>query len=454
MSSSSSFSTSSSSREDVEEGGDGGGGNGGRERTRRRSNNEIWPEPFVEALASQVAVDAARSLGRLSVAPALANLFQVCSTWRAVSRSDLLWQYLTRHIWCRTRLLHHTWRDEFIFRHRTHLNFRSGNYARTTLRFDPSDAEDNHSLACRCLALSDHHLASGFADGSVRLFHLPSSGHLSTFRPHHRDDRIGRFSRAVIGILLSDHRIVFASHDGDIHVASLHPPSPSPPTRRAHYGNLVNDGALVDFTGCNRWWVGLYAGVPGRSFRVWNGETEDTVFVGGTLTDPESVNGWRLLAEPIEFIGRIRITSEESAVACTKMSLMVFDLRNGELILNEDFRREVVVGAVDVSNDAVVIVDVRGAASVRRVRDLGQIRRFRLSGGGAGVSGLLGSMNLGYVLMWAGGVTRVWDREIDQGGPLYSFRERVGEVAAFVANDRHVAACATDTIIHLWDFGA
>ncbi|KAI6697627.1 hypothetical protein NL676_017746 [Syzygium grande] len=64
---------------------DGGGGGAARRggayegpstSRRRRSVNEVWPEPFLEALAAQVAIDA-RSGGRLSVAPALVNIFRV-----------------------------------------------------------------------------------------------------------------------------------------------------------------------------------------------------------------------------------------------------------------------------------------------------------------------------------------------------------------------------------------
>lgn len=52
---------------------------------------------------------------------------------------------------------------------------------------------------------------------------------------------------------------MFASLDGDIHVAATD--NAAVPYRRAHVGDVVNDGALVDFSGCERWWVGLYAGL-------------------------------------------------------------------------------------------------------------------------------------------------------------------------------------------------
>ncbi|MCE2055578.1 hypothetical protein HAX54_042898, partial [Datura stramonium] len=184
----------------------------------------------------------------------------VCSTWRAVSRSDLLWQNLTSRIWNRRHLLRQTWHDEYIYWHRTSNNFRRRRYAYRTLHFVPANNDNNNDgLSCRRLALSDHHLAAGFSDGSVQLFHLPTRVHLSTFHPQQRD-RLGRYSRAVSGIILSDENLVFASLDGDIHVAVIGGAAAAPAPRRVHLGDVVNDGALVDFTGCGRWWVGLYAG--------------------------------------------------------------------------------------------------------------------------------------------------------------------------------------------------
>ncbi|CAH9135883.1 unnamed protein product [Cuscuta epithymum] len=156
-------------------------------RSRRRGGNSVWPGPFVEALAYQVAVDAVTTNGRLAAAPVLASLFQVCSTWQAVSRSNLLWHNLTARIWNRRHLLHDSWRHEFIFWHQTANNFRMGRYIYSTLHFVPPTNGSNDGLSCRRLSLSDHHLAAGFSDGSVRLFYIPTRLHLSTFHPHHRD---------------------------------------------------------------------------------------------------------------------------------------------------------------------------------------------------------------------------------------------------------------------------
>lgn len=389
---------------------------------------------------------------------------QVCSTWRAVSRWDALWHRLTRRIWGRTQLLHDTWRDEFVYWHRTAQNFHTRRSAHGTLAFDDVDNQDGYT--CRCLTISDRHLACGFADGAVRVFDLATHNHVVTLRPHERN-RLGQFARAVSGIVINGARLAFATLDGDIHVAIIN----GGVIRRAHVGNVVNDGALVDFTGCGsggRWWVGLYAGAPNRAFHIWDSVTEELVYVNGSLTNPESVMGWHLLINEVtEFVGRVRlvstIISEEGdedhqlAVACTSSRLIVFDLRNPEVILGEEESNGgFIVTSVDVSNDARYIrVDNHGDARVCRVGTLEEVCRFNIYGGG-GRSGpqrrVMGCMNLGYALMCAGGVIRVW--EVEHGRYLYHFRQRIGEVNAVVANERYVAAASSDRIIHLWDFGA
>ncbi|KAF2284798.1 hypothetical protein GH714_030590 [Hevea brasiliensis] len=413
--SSSSSSSSSSGNSGNGNGGVYGGEYEGPSRSRPRANNEAWPEHFVEALAAQVAIDASRIFGRLAAAQAIVNVFQVCRTWRAVSSSDLLWHRLSRRIWGRTHLLHDTWHQEYIYRHRTAGNFRNRITTHFTLHYDPADVDDPDdpdAHTCRCLALSDHYLACGFADGAVRLFDLHTRLHSRTFRPEPRD-RLGRFSRAVSGIIINDARLIFATLDG------------------------------------------LHAGVPGRAFHIWDGNTEQLTFVGGALTDPNSVLAWHTLAELTELVGRVRVTNHESAVACTSQRLMVFDLRNQGVILHqEEPNRGIIVSCFDVWNDAFVVVNNRGMGIVRRVSTLQEVCRFnvRLQ------RGLIGCINGGYALICAGGVIRVWEIE-QRGGELlreylYSLRERIGEVNALVADDRHVAASSGDGSIHLWDFGA
>ncbi|XP_075672354.1 transcriptional regulator STERILE APETALA [Castanea sativa] len=468
-------SSSSSSSEDGNGNGNGGGSTiarrggdfEGPSTSRQRAVNEVWPEHFVEALAAQVAIDASHSIGRLAAAPALANVFQVCSTWRAVSRWDALWHRLTRSIWGRAQLLHDTWHDEFVYWHRTAQNFHTGRSAHGTLAFDDVDNQDGYT--CRCMTMSDRHLACGFADGAVRVFDLAMHNHVVTLRPH-EGNHLGQFARAVSGIVINGATLAFATLDGDIHVAMII--GGGGVIRRAHEGNVVNDGALVDFTGCGsgRWWVGLYAGAPNRAFHIWDSVTEELVYVNGSLTNPESVMGWHLLINENQYVGRVRVVttiiSEEEedhqlAVACTSSRLIVFDLRNPAVTLfEEESNRGFIVTSVDVSNDARYIrVDNRGDARVCRLGTLEEVCRFNIYGGaGGGRSGsqrrvmVMGCMNLGYALMCVGGMIRVW--EVLHGGYLYHFRERIGEVNAVVANERYVAAASSDRRIHLWDFGA
>lgn len=90
--------TSSSSSHDGGDGGNGGGGEfEGPSHSRQRFNNAVWPEPFLEALATQIAIDAALSFGRLAVAPALTNLFQVKS--HRIVVSIVLEVYISQ-CWC------------------------------------------------------------------------------------------------------------------------------------------------------------------------------------------------------------------------------------------------------------------------------------------------------------------------------------------------------------------
>lgn len=344
--------------------------------------------------------------------------------------------------------MHDTWREEYMYRHRMARNFREGRSVHETLHFDPSNSDIPDGLTCRCLTLSETHLACGFADGTVRLFDLATRFHVGTFRPQ-PGDRFGRFSRAVSGIVISDPRLIFATLDGDIHVAVIGGP---PQAHRTHAGNVVDDGALVDFTGCRRWWVGLYAGVPGRAIRIWDGNTEELLYVNASLTDPEAVMGWHTLTELTETVGRVRVTSQGSAVACTRLRYVVLDLRNPEFPLHEHrSRRGIMVTSLGTNDDeAFIIVNSRGRAIVRRVDTLEELCRFNTGQGNNNV--IMGCMNLGCALTCAAGVIRVWD--IKRGQHLYNLSDNIGDVNAMVADERHVAAASNDTTIHLWDFGA
>lgn len=96
-------------------------------------------------------------------------------------------------------------------------------------------------------------------------------------------------------------------------------------------------------------------------------------------------------------------------------------------------------------------VDGRGIATVRQIENLDESCRFNVRG--ASQRGVVGSLNnSGYGVMCVGGVIRVW--EVENGVYLYRLRERIMEVNAMHANERHIVACSSDGTIHLWDFGA
>ncbi|GER39529.1 transcriptional regulator STERILE APETALA family protein, partial [Striga asiatica] len=390
----------------------------------------IWPAPFVEALAFRVAVDASRTSGRLAAAQALFNIFQVCSTWRAISNSELLWYNLSRHIWVSADLGRHpTWRDEYIHRHRTAANFHLCRHSHAALNLLPDVGPVGRQPSCRRLALSDLHLAIGFSDGGVHIFRLPDGPHLvSVLYPQGHDRHMGRFSSSVSGIILTDARLVFATLDGDVHVSSLDGPSF---LRRARTGDVVSDGALIDFSGRGRWWVGLYA---------------ELLFVGGTLTDPEALTGWHSLTEMTDPIGSVRVTAQGHAVACTSHRVIAFDLQNQVATVSGDelSRRGIVVGSFDSNHDSVLVADGRGRAHIRRVVDLGEVSRFAVRRGSGRMGKVLGCMNGGCAVLSVGGVIRVWG--IESGEYLYSFRERMEECSAIVANETRVVACSSDGI--------
>ncbi|CAA2997862.1 Hypothetical predicted protein [Olea europaea subsp. europaea] len=141
------------------------------------------------------------------------------------------------------------------------------------------------------------------------------------------------------GIILSDTQLVFATLDGDIHIAVINGVAP---LRRALVGDVVNDGVLVDFTGCNQWWV-----------------LQAVLFMCGVLTNPDAVMGWHLLNELTELIGR-----------------------------EEEIPRGIAVSCFDTNEESMVIVDSRTMASFRQVDTLEEACRFRV--GGASQRGILG----------------------------------------------------------------
>jgi hypothetical protein len=185
------------------------------------------------------------------------------------------------------------------------------------------------------------------------------------------------------------------------------------------------------------------------------------VFVGGALTDPEAVQGWHMLTELVEPVGRVRVTEREFVVACTTSRLICFNLRNPEILLRDmGSTTGFMVSSLDISHEVFVVVERNGVGTVRRVGNFERVSRFRLRG--SWLRGLLGCMNLGYVITYSSvsGLLRVWDIHEptarlcitiavrDDGG------EGQGQVHgnSMVANQTHVAISSNDSSIHLLDF--
>ncbi|GLJ23769.1 hypothetical protein SUGI_0451050 [Cryptomeria japonica] len=430
----------------------------------------VWPEPFVEALARKVALAAADGGGSLAAAPAVVTVFQVCSTWRTVSESEILWEALTRYVWDKTETTRRTqsWRDEYIRLHLTASNFHRNKAKYTSIEYEVSSDSSGNGVgaACRCLALSPGYLAVGFFDGAVRVFSLTSKECVSSMKPEH-ENRLGPLSRAIAGIVIYERTVVFASFDGSVFVGGIL----SGNVRCAHLGNVVNDGTLVDFTGCERFWVGLYAGIPGHACHIWDAVTEQLVFNAGDITDSEALRGWHLLTEQAERIGRVRVNNDGILLTATRGKLAGFELQTyglppfvrEEVALDE---QELIVESVDVNKDRFLTASVNGAARVRRITDFEDVCGFSFdevadnnSTSTASSSSnnnnhnnrkVLGALNTWQAFLCVDGAVHAWDAH--SGVLLHRLDEQMGEVFDLVADDEHVAGCAVDTGIHLWSF--
>jgi hypothetical protein len=253
---------------------------------------------------------------------------------------------------------------------------------------------------------------------------------------------------------------VLAYRDGDIHVSPLDD-GPLGTPHRVHAGNVVVDGPLLDFSGDNRWWIGLFAGAPGKSWHIWNANTEQLIYVGGSLTDAGALMGWYMLTDfgaPV--VGRVRLACPGMAVGCSSSRIQVMDLENPGFIINELALQQgdLAVDSVDATREGkIVYVDLNGLAKVCQVPTLDEVCSFDplrrdMQGQHLGEAArVVTCMNWGYVVCfsdWAG----AWDALT--GEFLYRFRERIGNVVMAVANNRYVVAWSADSGLHLWDFGA
>ncbi|GLJ23772.1 hypothetical protein SUGI_0451080 [Cryptomeria japonica] len=426
-------------------------------RTRSQADS-IWPQPFVEALAREVALAAVNGGGSLAAVTAVVSVFQVCSTWRTISHSEILWEALTRHVWDRTQARTQSWRDEYIRLHLTASNFRHNRATYTSIEYEVSSDSDSNGAgaACRCLALSPEYLAVDFFDGALRVFSLEGKECVCTMKPNH-ENRLGPLSRAVAGIVMYGNTVVFASFDGNVFVGNVL----TGHFRCASLGNVVNDGTLVDFTGCGRFWVGLCAGSPGHAYHIWDAATEQLVLNDGDITDLEALRGWRLLTEQGGRIGRVGINSNGILLTATKMKLAAFDLETYGVSFSREqtavVGQELIVESVEANNDRFLTASNNGAARIRRITDFEDVCSFSFdtaagdnNGNNHGERKVLGTLNAWQAFLCIDGVVHAWDAH--SGLRLHRLNEHMGQVFDLVADDGHVAGCAIDSGVHLWSF--
>ncbi|KAJ7556789.1 hypothetical protein O6H91_05G098600 [Diphasiastrum complanatum] len=410
----------------------------------------VLPESVVEIIALQLALNVSASTGPLSAAPAIANMFQVCWTWRNISRSELLWETLCVAVWgVRSRHEGRTWYQEYLLVHVTSINLRTGNYRHYKLNYEISGDSNGRSEKCRCLALSGRFLAGGFSDGAIRVFDLKSRLCMCTMKPVHRD-RFGPLSRAITGLVIDNEKVTFASLDGSVFVGNiveaLH--------RRVHVGNVIQDGALISFTGCSRWWVGLYAGSPGNSIRIWDAATREPVFQGGHIMDNDAMRGWNLFLEQATRIGSLRVSNDSYLVSTTQTKISVVDLETFGLRLNIEREEQIAVEAFDVKYNRLLTSSYDGDAQVRRLPHLQEqcrLQHVRAGSDSNHRTKIVGALNTRQAFLCISGVINAWDAV--SGSHLYRVDEQLGsDVYDLVASDQFVAACVSDIGLHLWDF--
>jgi len=299
----------------------------------------------------------------------------------------------------------------------------------------------------------------GFFDGAVRILNLTSKECIRTMRAGDQN-RLGSLSQAIAGIVLHQDKVVFASFYGSIFVGSISRGD----VRCAHPGNVRDDGTLVDFTGCDRWWVGLYAGISGHACHIWDAGTEELVFNGGDITDPDALRGWRMLTEQAERIGRVKLGGNGLLLLATRLKVEVLDLETLGIPFTDEEETDdgIIVESVDVNRDRFLAASNDGNARVRKIRALENVCAFQFDGlGGAddhssGINNnnnyrkILGTLNTWLAFICIDGVVHAWDA--DSGARLYRLVEQVGDVFDLVGDDEHVAVCAVDNGIHLWSF--
>ncbi|KAJ7517007.1 hypothetical protein O6H91_21G008200 [Diphasiastrum complanatum] len=376
--------------------------------------------------------------------------YQVCSYWRNVSASENLWEILCNCLWdSRERQIEISWRAKFVRFHATLSNFRQGKARYLTLQMEEDDDEDFSVIRrCTCLALSNEFLAAGFYDGAVRIFDTCTGSCICTLR-HEQDYVFGLYSSAIAGLCLDNKEVVYASVRGSLLTGDIG----TKKCTSVYSGNVIEDGALISFAGSKTWWVGLYAGSPGQSIRIWSSETRELLYRGGNLLDDDAMLGWRTFIELADHFGKVRIVNDTLLLAASRTKLTIIDLETHGTIVNVEWHQQITIGALDVACNRLLTVAMYEAAQILRIPALDELCKLEHVLAADDYTKLIGTMNSRHALLTSDpGFLNVWDALT--GTHLYAFREQVKGIHDLVANDMFVAACSRDSTVHFWDFTA
>ncbi|KAL8497598.1 hypothetical protein ACS0TY_021076 [Phlomoides rotata] len=191
---------------------------------------------FLEDLASLIA---SQIVDPTEATPSLIKYFQVCPTWKTISDFERLWRNLTQNVW-----------NTCFVRH----GRRSSSTANVPLSIFGKVVSPLTTIGSFATkdTVATAHITVGFNDGSVELFRL-----WRLRRTYYTGRNEGLYSSVIIGIILSDDTLVFSTMDDLTKVQNFNDGT----WRRARVEeNVENDGVMIDLSGNNRWWIGLFIG--------------------------------------------------------------------------------------------------------------------------------------------------------------------------------------------------
>ncbi|KAK8934865.1 hypothetical protein KSP39_PZI014234 [Platanthera zijinensis] len=89
----------------------------------------------------------------------------------------------------------------------------------------------------------------------------------------------------ITGLVQTSNRLIFASEERDIYITQINVCEIQTHVCIIRSGDIDEDGSLVDFIDDGRWWVVLFDKLEGFSWRVWDREIEQEVYVGDFIVN-------------------------------------------------------------------------------------------------------------------------------------------------------------------------